>query len=546
MALFLLASLAWWGFRQFRLSQQPALLREAVRAFNDGDYRTVHIAIRRALYVDPDDVGANRLMAEFTGAFGLRESVEWRRKVLELEPESILNLAAFVGSLMEHRVFQRARDTMESVESQFESTSGYHALWAALELAEGHLEAARAHFEQASKLDPSDLDHRLNLAVLQLYSSDPLASEEGWYQLSEFEKQPEVRLQALKARLKFAMAARREDEAVTLAMQLGREPRAAFSDRLLAIEALSFAENAQTAVIWQWLEGESQKSARNAYALISTLNASGEPKRAVELAGELAPAMVTKAPLAIAIAQSYLYLQDWEILSAWLQRAQWEGFEYVQLFIEVYFETVTGNTSMTLSTRRKLKNSILSAEKIPGALSNLAEFARLWNWDEGRTKALWALADQTKPNAEPLRLLYAFYKEKKDTRNLYRVMLNALINNANGPIARNNVAALGLLLNRDRARCYRLAEENYQSDPDNLAFASTLAFSLYRQNSFSEGLSLLEKADPAELRNSPSALYYALLLVKNGKKGMAIEVSQELSEEFYLPEEWALLNEVLN
>jgi hypothetical protein len=61
---------------------------------------------------------------------------------------------------------------------------------------------------------------------------------------------------------------------------------------------------------------------------------------------------------------------------------------------------------------------------------------------------------------------------------------------------KNNLATTALLLNAQELKPHELAREVYEKSPNNAAFASTYAFSLYTQKKNQEALQVIEKLGP--------------------------------------------------
>src|SRR5207244_10996784 len=95
------------------------------------------------------------------------------------------------------------------------------------------------------------------------------------------------------------------------------------------------------------------------------------------------------------------------------------------------------------------------AEQIFG----LAELARKWGWQNEEVD-LWWLAAKDPSNAEKtLRMLYDFYAGRRDTQELYRVLVHLENVRPTDPAVRNNLAQISLLLNLNADRAYLLARE---------------------------------------------------------------------------------------
>ncbi len=108
-------------------------------------------------------------------------------------------------------------------------------------------------------------------------------------------------------------------------------------------------------------------------------------------------------------------------------------------------------------------------------------------------------------------------------------------------VAKNNVAALGLLLGRDLEKCARLAREVYLSATNNPTARSTYAFALHVEGKSAEGLRLLQSLPEQELHLPGVATYYAILLAANGQRDQAGPFLASAEKGQVLPEEKRLL-----
>jgi len=80
------------------------------------------------------------------------------------------------------------------------------------------------------------------------------------------------------------------------------------------------------------------------------------------------------------------------------------------------------------------------------------------------------------------------YETQEDSAGLYRVWQTLLERHPQSIIIKNNVATLGLLLGKDRARSLELAREVYEAGKTNVTVVSTYAFALHTEGKSNEGL----------------------------------------------------------
>ena len=127
------------------------------------------------------------------------------------------------------------------------------------------------------------------------------------------------------------------------------------------------------------------------------------------------------------------------------------------------------------------------------------------------------LAAKDPINAEKtLRVLYDFYASRRDTQELYRVLVHLEKVRPTDRSVRNNLAQISLLLNLNSDQAYRAVREVYEQEPKNPDYAVTYAFSLYLQGDVKKALQALAGFSEAELERPQIAAYYGALLANIG------------------------------
>ena len=172
----------------------------------------------------------------------------------------------------------------------------------------------------------------------------------------------------------------------------------------------------------------------------------------------------------------------------------------------------------------------------------LAELARKWGW-QNEALGLWWLAAKDLINAEKtLRMLYDYYASRRDTQELYRVLLHLEKVRPGDRAVRNNLAQISLLLNLNTDRAYRLAHDVYEQEPKNPDYAATYAFSLYLQGDVKKALQVLAGFSEAELERPQLAAYYGIMLASNGDFSRAAKFLDLSEKANLLPEESKLVD----
>src|SRR5207302_4828156 len=125
------------------------------------------------------------------------------------------------------------------------------------------------------------------------------------------------------------------------------------------------------------------------------------------------------------------------------------------------------------------KEAVAKVGTRPEQIFGLADLARKWGW-QSEAVDLWWLAAKDPINAEKtLRMLYDFYASRRDTQELYRVLVHLEKVRPTDRSVRNNLAQISLLLYLNPDQAYRVAREVYEEEPQNSDYAATHAFSLY-------------------------------------------------------------------
>src|SRR5437588_1247886 len=97
-AIVLLIAVAWGGHDVYARWQERRLTRRAWVALQHGDDATASLAARAVLQIKPTSVPAARIVAQLQEKAGDRAALDWRRKVVEAEPQSVADRLALARS----------------------------------------------------------------------------------------------------------------------------------------------------------------------------------------------------------------------------------------------------------------------------------------------------------------------------------------------------------------------------------------------------------------------------------------------------------------
>jgi hypothetical protein len=156
--------------------------------------------------------------------------------------------------------------------------------------------------------------------------------------------------------------------------------------------------------------------------------------------------------------------------------------------------------------------------------------------NEAETQSLLEQLKKDASDAEKtLRMLYEFYASRRDTQELYRVLVHLEKVRPTDLSVRNNLAQISLLLNLNPD------QEVYEQEPKNPDYAATYAFSLYLQGDVKKALQALAGFSEAELERPQIAAYYGVLLANIGDFSRAAKFLDLGEKANLLPEEKKLV-----
>ncbi|HWQ90701.1 MAG TPA: hypothetical protein VN673_03440, partial [Clostridia bacterium] len=227
-------SAAWFiGRPTYRRHKETRAVQQAKEFIAKGDYRSASLSARQALLANPHNLDACRMMAELAEMAQSTNALEWLRRIAETAPttENKLRLAA-AALRFQPPPFPLTSNLLHEISATASNLPTFHLLSAERALKLNHVTDALAHFQCASRLEPSNELHRLNLAVLNLTSTNPAIATAARANLERLRSH--TNLSAVALRWLIAECLRQGDRqtAQTHSEQLVADPRALFDDHL--------------------------------------------------------------------------------------------------------------------------------------------------------------------------------------------------------------------------------------------------------------------------------------------------------------------------
>ena len=527
------------GYKQFHKWQERRLVAQANALVTEGDLKRAGLDARRILQINPDSVPGHRIMARISEQSGSRAAVDWRRRVVDLEPNNAADLIALARTAIRFDD-KGARDlALSKLPEEAKNTTEYHALAADLAAKKNDGAEMQRHLQEAVKLDPSNKENRLRLATLQLGSTDPEVRKEARATLVQLQSEEAFRREATRRLADDAVRRGDFNEAATLGRQLDSFPEKTFDDRLLLLTALHRTADPGSTPLLQEMQAAAVGEPEQVAELISWLNAQQMPMAAISWASQLPQDIVVQKSVPIALADSYVAARDWTGMQRIVKAGSWGQLDFLRHALAMRAARELANESEAASQWNEVLRKV-SAN--PKQALTLSELVYKWGWRDQAVELLWIAAKDPGAGDQALLRLYSYFASQGATHDLYRVLLRREEFQPNDANVQNNIAQLSLLLNLNADRGIRLARDLHEREPKNPVYASTHAFALHTRGDTKKALAVMNALTPEQLKQPGIAAYYGIILAAAGEHAKAAEHLDASEKAGLLPEEKALVD----
>jgi cytochrome c-type biogenesis protein CcmH/NrfG len=530
------------GYRSYKVWKQKHLLAMARDFMSHSDTRDALLALRQAIASNPFNVEASRLAAEVCQAGGSPETLRWRARVVQLDPNSTRDRLALAEAAISQRDFAVATNALAGINAEGKKTAGYYNISGALAASLSHFAEAKADFLEATRLDPGNADLQLNLAVTEIHDTNAadLSPARAILQaLSVNSTNSTLRCQALRELTVDAMRHKNSQSALGFSKQLLQQTNALFSDHVLRLEILHEINDPQFASDLQDLEHRSTTNLANISELTAWQQAHGLAAQGVKWLESLPAQTRTNQAVAQLMAESYTMLGNWPTLQKTLEHQQWGGADFAR---HAFLARAFRGQDLPDAAQSEWNQAVAEASGHETAQMMLLTLAAKWRWQGESEELLWTAVKEhpTQPWA-PEALTRIFFQDgrTRSLMDLFNQQAKALPSDL---ALKNNLAMTALLLNDKDLKPHELAQEVYEKSPTNSSFASTYAFSLFLQKKNAEALSIMERLNPKDLEKPSIAGYYGLILQANGELAKARKYFELAAKAPHLPEEQKLFN----
>ncbi len=535
-----LATTVWFGRPFYRHFKERRSQAQAEAFLARGDFGSALLSARQTLELNPTNVPACRVMAALADGSHNPVVLDFWHRIVLAEPtvENKLQLAS-AALRYENPPYPLTAQILDELAPAATNLATFHVIAAGLALGLHRLDDAETHFAAAAKLDPTNQLYALNLAVVQLGSTNAVKAIPARATLENLRTDPNFGAPALRALVVERLAHR------DIAAANG------YSTQLLASAKATLADQLQQLGILRQLGSEDfftrvQAVQRHAATNVIMVAQMAEWMQANDLVVEelfwltnLPPAIQSQNVFRLALADAYMQKTNWLSLRDFVSKGDWDDMEFLRLAL---LSQCWSQLNLPQLAESNWESAISQAGSRYGALTALQGLADRWKIPHEREDLLRRIVERYPRGPWSQRALEPLYMAEGNTAGLNRLYAK-LFSVFPGDIGlKNNLAFTSLLLKTNLPQACRWAEEVYTTNTNSPVAASTYAFALQLQGRAKDGLAVMQKLDPRFLQQPDTALYYGILLTATGATNDAAPFLKIASAKTgWLPEEMALL-----
>ena len=508
----LLAGGGWLARTPYHHYKERRSLKQAQAFFTRGDYRNALLSVSQTLALNPSNAPACILMADLADVSHSPAALDWCRRLVEIQPtpENKLALAA-AGLRYQNSPFPLAAQILNDLASTA-ATNLIAFQNVAVELAfkMNDLTSAQAHLEAASRLEPTNSLFRLNLAVLQMTSTNPATAGAARATLEPFCADTNFAATALRSLVTDRLARNDLPGAESYATQLLATAQATISDRLQYLSILRKLQRPELASQLKSLQSFASTNGFAAAELASWMVANDQPVEAYQWLTNLPPALQSQWPVRLTCVNYFFAVQDWAGLRGYTSGGNWGETDFLRA---AFLSQAWSRLGDGLVADSVWQTAVGKAGDRLSALTALLDLSRRWQMNESAgDDLLWRIVQNFPRERWARQDLERRYFAAGNTARLKQLYTRELAFSPQDINLKNDLAATLLLLRDDLPRAFQLAQDAYAARPQDPVVVSTYAYSLHLQNRTADGVAALEKLKPESLAEPSVALYYGILL----------------------------------
>jgi predicted Zn-dependent protease len=530
-----------FGRPAYRHYKEQRFLERARQAVAKGDYRNASLSARQTLILNSRNLEAWHIQANLAEVSRSPLLLECRRKIAELDPsiENKLMLAS-TALRVQNPPYPLAAQTLDELGTSAQDVANYHAVKAELALKLQKTTLAESQYEEATRLEPTNEIHQLNLAVLRSRSTNASVALAARGTLERL--RTSTNLGAVALRWLIAQSAEQNDwsTAEHFSSQLLADPHAVLDDRLQHLTILQRTGQAELQTSLDAMQKGAATNALEVYAVSSWMAKHSRAADALNWLSNCPPKVLAEQPVPLALVECYMAKNDWPGLENFLEDKKWGDLEFLR---QAFLSRAAVEQKQSLAADVHWRAAVREAGDRLGPLEALLSMATTRGWDKPKEDLLWLIGQRFPRERWALGELVRLYDARGNTRGLNRVYATIVSYDSKDFQAKNNLAATSMLLRLNLPTAHELAKEVYRQHPEEGIATSTYAYSLHLQGRTKEGLAAMEKLKTEALETPPVALYYGVLLAAAGETNKASKYLELANHATLLPEEKTLIAE---
>ncbi len=144
------------GYKWYGVRKQNHLISLAQHYLAKSDGQKALLCLQLVLSSNPNNLDAVRMMANLSGAAQSPTALMWRKRVAELNPDSLEDQLSLVQAAIIFRDYNTASNALASVSVEGQKTAAFQNVAGTVAEAANHMAEAEAHFSEALRLEPTN------------------------------------------------------------------------------------------------------------------------------------------------------------------------------------------------------------------------------------------------------------------------------------------------------------------------------------------------------------------------------------------------------
>jgi predicted Zn-dependent protease len=540
-AVLLLVALGWLGRTPYHHYKERHSLKQAQAFFAGGDFRNALLSANLALALNPSNAPACRVMADLADLSQSPASLDWHRRLVELQPTTENKLALAVAGLhYQSAPFPLAAQILGDLAPTATNLVAYQNVAVELAFKMNDLTAAQTHLEAASRLEPTNQLFRLNLAVLGLTSTNSALAALARSQMEQFCSDTNFAAAALRSLVTDRLARNDLPEAEGYATQLLATTQVTLSDRLQYLGLLQKLHRPELTAQLKSTQSLAGTNGLAAAEVASWMVANDRRTDAYRWLTNLPTGIQSQWPVRLAYVNYYYTEQDWTGLRSYTSGGNWGETDFLRA---AFLSQAWSRLGDGLVAESVWQTAVGEAGGRFSALTALLDLSRRWQMNESVIDdLLWRIVQNFPRERWAQQDLERRYFAAGNTAKLKLLYARELAFSPQDISLKNNLAATMLLLNDNLSQAFQLASDAYAQRPEDPVVVSTYAYSLHLLGRTRDGVAALEKLKPESLAEPSVALYYGVLLAalhETNRAAPFLAIAQAKGQ--LLPEEIKLL-----